>query len=192
MRRVYLIGLRGSGKTTLGLALAARLGADFRDADQELERRLGRSIASFVAERGWEAFRDEESLVLAALARGEGEGTLVVSTGGGAVLREENRRLMRESGLCVLLEAPLAVLARRLEASPNASQRPSLTGGGLLEEMAAVAAERGPLYRAAAHLVLDASRPAEEVCASLLAHLEGWEPKGTWGPSFSEKKRGLA
>ncbi len=173
MRRVFLVGPRACGKTTAALALAERLHAPCLDTDALAARALGGSIADFVAREGWPAFRERETQALreALEKTAEGEGFAVVATGGGMVLKEENRALMRASGLVIFLECPSEELVRRLEASPLASQRPSLTGKSAAAEAWEVAQERLPLYREAAHLAADSSLPLPELVEALLEAL---------------------
>ncbi len=161
---VFLIGARASGKTTVGRALAERLGREFVDTDELVVREVGLSITELVARSGWEPFRERETAVLTGLC---GKKQLVVATGGGMVLRPENRDLMRAHGFVVYLEADASTLARRLESNPLPGQRPSLSDRPLEEEVRQVLAERDALYRACAHLVL----PAEFTVPRLLAML---------------------
>ena len=171
-KTVFLVGPRASGKTTVGRLLARALGRRFADTDVRLENDLGMSIARFVAENGWPAFREAESRALRDVCDGEGGKGLVVSTGGGMVLSAENRDYMRSRGVVVYLSAPVAVLADRLEKNGDAEKRPSLTGGAIAEEVGRVMAEREPLYRACAHFVVDAAAAPEAVCAAVKSLLE--------------------
>ena len=127
MRRVFLVGPRACGKTTAALALAERLHAPCLDTDALAARALGGSIADFVAREGWPAFRERETQALreALEKTAEGEGFAVVATGGGMVLKEENRALMRASGLVIFLECPEEELVRRVSLS---QARPLLAG----------------------------------------------------------------
>lgn len=150
---VYLVGPRASGKTSLGLALARRLGRGFADTDALFLQKWGQSIADFVAERGWEAFRDEETRILEAVDRTPGR---VVACGGGIVLRPGNRELLAR-GRVLYLRGDAALLAGRLAQDPAEAQRPSLTGKPLTEEVAEVLAQRAPLYESVAHAALDAA-----------------------------------
>ncbi|MDR2820801.1 MAG: shikimate kinase AroL [Desulfovibrio sp.] len=169
---VYLVGPRACGKTTVGRLLARRLNVAFEDTDALVRERSGRTVAEIVADEGWEGFRERES---AALREGRAG---VIATGGGMVLRRENREFMREAGTICFLSAPLDVLCARLAADTAcaaAGQRPLLTGSGedAAREMARVLAERGPLYARSAHCTVDASRPPEEVCAEILRKVRG-------------------
>jgi shikimate kinase len=154
---IYLVGPRASGKTSLGLALAQRLDRGFADTDALFLQKWGRSIADFVAERGWEAFRDEETRILEAVDRAPGR---VVACGGGIVLRPRNRELLAR-GRVLYLRGDAALLAGRLARDPAEAQRPSLTGRPLTEEVAEVLAQRVPLYESVAHAILDAALAPE-------------------------------
>ena len=160
---LFLVGARASGKTTIGKALAKKLSLPFADTDQHLLDSAGRSVDQIVEAEGWPGFRQRESTALREVADAHGGGC-VVSTGGGMVLTEANRTLMRQRGMVVFLDAPVEVLAERLGRNPLNSQRPSLTGKGLVEEISDVLNERRPLYEAAAHHIVDASRPLSTVC----------------------------
>src|SRR4051812_17648318 len=101
--RLFLIGYRGTGKSTVGPLLAAALGWEFADADDLIEAAAGRSVADIFAAEGEAGFRDREAAALAELCRGERR---VVATGGGAVLRPANRELLAASGFVAWLTAP--------------------------------------------------------------------------------------
>jgi len=152
---IYLIGARASGKTTLGRRLAAKLKRPFVDTDQRIGLRTGKTVAEIVAAGGWEAFREAETLALSEVAVFTGQ---VVSCGGGIVLRPENRELLA-GGRVFYLKAPAEVLAERLEHSPAQTQRPSLTGAGIRDEVRQVLAEREALYLGCAQVVLRADQP---------------------------------
>jgi shikimate kinase len=166
LRRLTLVGYRASGKSTAGRMAAERLGWSFVDADRALEARIG-AIPAYFAEHGEPAFREREAELLGELlARRD---ALVLATGGGVVLRPENReRLRAEGGMVVFLEVPAAVLQNRLRR--DSGGRPSLTGQSVADEVPALLAQRDPLYREVAAHVIDASRPALQV-ANELAHL---------------------
>ncbi|WP_034608191.1 shikimate kinase AroL [Megalodesulfovibrio gigas] len=162
--RIFLVGPRASGKTTLARSLAAALDGDWLDTDTLTQQHAGMSIAELVAARGWEAFRDLESAALAeACAMPAAAAPLLVATGGGMVLRPENRQAMREAGLVLWLDAPGELITARLAAHLDPGQRPSLTGDDPVAEAARVAASRESLYREAAHAVLDAAQPLTEL-----------------------------
>ena len=161
---IYLVGARAAGKTTFGGALARQLGCNYVDTDIHLRE----TVADIVAREGWDGFRKRESAVLRAVTA---PGT-VIATGGGMVLAEENRRFMRENGIVLYLSAPAEVLASRLQANPNAAQRPTLTGKSIAEEVAEVLAAREPLYRETATHILTAAATPKELLAEALAILK--------------------
>ena len=144
---LVLVGMPGCGKTTVGQALARLSGKPFVDLDGEIVRRAGKPIPEIFAQDGEAAFRDLESQVLAEVCAGHGQ---VVATGGGAVLREENRRAMRRTGR-------VYVLRRALELLPTDGRPLSRQGG--LEEMYQA---RRPMYSAAADVHVDNSAGVEE------------------------------
>jgi shikimate kinase len=165
---VFLIGYRGTGKSTVAQLLAARLGWEAVDADAVLETRAGRSIRHIFLEDGEATFRRLEAAVLKRLCRRQHQ---VVATGGGVVLRPGNRRRLREAGGVIWLFADAKTLWRRLQADPlTAERRPDLSVGGLAEirEMLEV---REPLYRACANLAVNTTgREPAEVVRGILSH----------------------
>ncbi len=165
-----LIGYRATGKTTLAKLLAQRLGCDWIDADVEIERRAGKSIARIFAEDGEPAFRDLEARVIADLCR---RPNLVLAAGGGAPLREESRRAMRASGKVVWLKAAPETIHRRMTADATTpDRRPSLTEYDPIREIVELLERREPIYRETAHLELDTEgRSPEELADAILARL---------------------
>jgi shikimate kinase len=166
---IFLVGMMGAGKTTLGRALAQRLRREFADTDRVLVERPGVPVATIFEIEGEDGFRRRESAVLADLAAQEG---LVVATGGGAVLAPANRSLMRDSGTVVYLRARLESLWERTR---HDSSRPLLATPNPRATLAELLAAREPLYREAAHVVVDtgaqsASTLAGRVVAALRAH----------------------
>lgn len=167
---VALIGYRGSGKTAVAQALAARLGWDWVDADVEVELRAGKSIAAIFADDGETHFRDLEAIVVDLLALRQ---RTVIAMGGGAILREVNRKAMGRCGAVVWLQASVETLERRIAADPStAARRPNLTAGGGQAEISRLLAERTPHYRACATLEVDTEGKgpadiADEIVAAL-------------------------
>lgn len=149
-RNIFLIGPRACGKTSIGRALADRLGFDFVDTDHVLVESVGMEIAEYVKQNGWDAFRDRETETLARVAT---EGVRVVGCGGGIVLREANREIL-QTGITLYLKTDAETLAARLMQDPNEAQRPSLTGKSIVDEVRDVLAERAPLYVGCADAVL--------------------------------------
>ncbi|MBL8993894.1 MAG: shikimate kinase [Spirochaetia bacterium] len=149
-KNLVLIGYRGAGKSTLAKKISRKVPLQLVSTDQELVRQFGKSISDFVKENGWESFRKEEKKVVEDFSQKE---DLLVDTGGGVVEDPENVRLLRESGIVFYLEADALTLSRRIEITGG---RPSLTGtASAADEVAQVLAHRDPLYRAAAHHVID-------------------------------------
>ena len=171
-----LIGYRATGKTTLGRLLAEQLGWDWIDADVEIERRAGKSIARIFAADGEPVFRDIEAQVIADLCRRD---RLVVAAGGGAPLRPESRQAMRAGGNVVWLTArPETILARMSGDASTAARRPSLTGQDPREEIIQLLQRREPIYRESAHIAVDTEgRPPEELAAEIVERL-GLLPDG--------------
>lgn len=167
---VFLIGYRGTGKTTIAPALAERLGFKWVDADDVIEQQVGKTIAAIFAEDGEGAFRDLEASAVAALIR---EQRMVVGLGGGAILREANRSAIRAAGRVIWLTAGVDMILARLAADPStAERRPNLTSTGGRAEIEKLLAERTPLYRECATLTVDtegksAAQVADEIAARL-------------------------
>jgi len=152
-RNLVLIGCRACGKTSVGKALAGALARPFVDLDEVLVAQAGRSIAELVREEGWQGFRRREHEIVQHYARLPGQ---VLAPGGGVVLDPENVKILREHGLVIWLTANPATLGQRLRGDQGSGEfRPSLTGRDPVAEMEQVLAEREPLYRAAAHLIVD-------------------------------------
>jgi shikimate kinase len=149
--RVLLVGMMGSGKTTVGQALARRLGWRYCDSDAQVEAATGRTVREIFEEDGEAAFRAQESLALAeALAAGE---QAVVSVAGGAVLDRDNRRRLRQGGTVVWLRARVPTLAARVRAGDD-DHRP-LLGDDPERVLAELDAGRRPLYEEVADVVVD-------------------------------------
>ena len=162
-----LVGMPGGGKSTVGRQLARHLGMQFVDADHELERRIEMPIRTFFEIHGEPAFRDLEEQVIADLSAQRG---LVVATGGGAVLREANRQALRHGGHVVYLRTAPEELFRRLR---HDTHRPLLQVADPLKRLRDMFRERDPLYRAAAHFVVEGSRPSvSAMLHMILAQLE--------------------
>lgn len=162
---IFLIGYRGSGKTTVAKLLAERLGWQWLDADAVLEERAGKSIRRIFEEDGEPAFRDLESEILEELCKLDKH---VIATGGGVVLRPENRERMRAAGNVVWVKADATTLWERMRRDPTTKERrPNLTVGGL-EEVVVLLKEREPHYQQSANLIVDCDKQSIE---QLLDHL---------------------
>jgi shikimate kinase len=162
---VYLVGMPGSGKSTVGPELAARLGVPFVELDAEVQRAAGRTVAEIFRDHGEARFRELEA---AALSEAATRDPSVVSCGGGVVLEPANRVTLRATGEVVFLSVPLEVLAARVR---PAAERPLIRAAGDLERLFA---DREPLYREFAAHVVDASGSPEEVAAAIEGELTRW------------------
>ena len=141
----------GAGKTTVGRQLARRLGRRFFDSDHEIVERTGVLIPTIFEIEGEEGFRRRESQTIAELS---GVDNIVLATGGGAVLNPENRRILHETGWCVYLNVPPVLLYERTKHDRN---RPLLQVENPLAKLEELYAARDPLYREAAHFVVEGS-----------------------------------
>ena len=159
---IVLVGLPGSGKSTVGRHLARRLGLDFIDSDHVIEQRLGCSIRDFFAREGESAFRDLEQQVLADLAAGP---ACVLATGGGSVLRPANRDTLRAAGHVVYLRASPEDLWRRLR---NDTKRPLLQVADPQKALRDLYAQRDPLYREVAEFIVDTGRPSVSTLVNMV------------------------
>lgn len=179
-RNIILVGYRGSGKTTIGRVLAARLGWAFADADDAVEAGAGMSIADIFAAEAETGFRNREAAALAELcARTE----LVVATGGGAVLRAANRVLLKANGFVVWLTASPEAIWERLQADPaTAARRPNLTAAGGEAEVRVLLAAREPMYRGVADFTVAADTVSPDAVATAI--LTAWNGGSTSRPSF--------
>ncbi len=162
---ISLVGLPGSGKSVVGRQLAKRLGALFIDSDEQIEKRLGCSIRHFFEREGEESFRDVEQAVLGDLTQAatyddvlkSAQAALVLSTGGGSVLRHNNRIALRGCGLVVYLHARADDIFKRLRHDHN---RPLLQVSDPLQRLRDLYTVRDPLYRETAHFVVETGRPS--------------------------------
>jgi shikimate kinase len=157
-----LVGLPGSGKTTVGRQLARRLGLPFTDSDHVIEDRLGCPIREFFEREGEQRFRDIEVEVIDEFSKGE---TQVLSTGGGVVLRQENRTHLRERCRVIYLKSTPEELFRRLRHDVN---RPLLQVADPLAKLRDLYAQRDPLYREVAHFVLETGRPSVSTLVNMI------------------------
>ncbi|MDX7990151.1 shikimate kinase AroL [Xenorhabdus sp. Reich] len=163
---LFIVGARGAGKTTIGKLLAEALSYQFVDTDESIQTSSGMTIADLVEQHGWEYFRKLESQILKTVSQNE----CLISTGGGMVLSQENRHYMQQHGIVIYLQAPAAVLIKRLSLNPENSQRPSLTGKSIIEEIEGILADREPLYCECADFIVDASLATEDIVSSVKSY----------------------
>lgn len=169
MPNLYLIGYRGCGKTTVARLLSERLQLVAFDADEYLEQQAGQTIREIFAAEGEAGFRDRESQVVQELTKRDG---LIVSWGGGVILRETNRAALKQAGRVVWLRARPETLLARIEQDPTTgARRPNLTSTGGLEEVRHLLSLRQPLYTAAADwtISVDELSPAD-----IAANIADW------------------
>ena len=167
---MYLVGLRGSGKTTVARILARRLGWSFADADDEIEALAGCSIAEILRTAGLPGLRDREAEVVRRMATLERH---AIATAGGCVVREDNRKLLRETGAIIWLTAKPETLWMRMQQDPlSPSRRPALTDLDPRAEIDRLAQEREPWYREVAQLTLASDDQSPDQIATAI--LSAW------------------
>ena len=164
-RRVFLVGPMGAGKTTIGRLLAQHLELDFLDTDQEIERRTGADIPWIFDVEGEAGFRDREQRVIEDLTTRDG---IVLATGGGAVLRQENRSALANRGEVIYLHASLEQQLKRTERDRN---RPLLQVEDPESRLRELMAERDPLYREIADHVIETDGLAARTVAKQLCRV---------------------
>lgn len=160
---VFLVGMMASGKTTIGRKLAALLGFEFQDTDQLVEQRAGADVSWIFDMEGEDGFRNREQ---AAIEQATAQTGVVLATGGGAVLRESNRRLLRERGTVVYLEAAADVIVER---ASRDRRRPLLEVADLPKRVESLLRERAPLYSAVAHVTVATDRRPARLIAQQVA-----------------------
>lgn len=163
---IVLIGLPGSGKTSAGQHVARLFSWPFIDSDAEIEVAVGMSIKDYFSKAGERAFRDKETVVLKELTARQGP--YILSTGGGAVLREKNRKLLRAAGFVIYLYATPDMLYRRLKWD---TQRPLLQVVNPKAKIQSLFDERDALYRATAHYVVESPNDSLSSQAKMIIDL---------------------
>ncbi len=164
-RNLFLIGPMGAGKTSIGRRLAHRLELPFVDLDQAIETYCGAPIATIFDLEGEAGFRRRETEALSECSERPG---VVLATGGGAVLAEANRRLLSARGYVLFLDADVE---RQLERLARDRARPLLRAPDRRARLETLAAERGPLYRASADLIVDSRREGVGAATARIADL---------------------
>jgi shikimate kinase len=163
---IVLIGYRCSGKTVVGKTLARELGRAFLDTDALIEENAGRSIEAMISRKGWEYFRETEKRVAEDVSRRD---NLVIATGGGIVMDEQNVKNLKQNGWVVWLKGKPNVLKERMAKEQGSGRlRPSLTGADPLEEIKEVLSTRKPFYERAGDLVVDTSSLSIRDVAALI------------------------
>ncbi len=146
---IYLVGLMGAGKTTIGRQLARALSVPFYDSDKAIEERTGVDIPTIFEFEGEEGFRDREQKMIQQLVQMKG---IVLATGGGAILREENRNVLKENGFIVYLQCSVE---RILERTRRDTQRPLLKTENPKARIETLFTQREPLYLSCADFKID-------------------------------------
>jgi len=168
---IVLIGYRGSGKSTVGSKLAARLQRRFVDTDDLIEERQKVSISDIVKSHGWDHFRKIEKAITEEMSKGN---NLVIAPGGGAVLDADNVKALRRNGLIIWLKADRQTLLKRIQKDQASRiRRPTLTGKGTLKEIEETLSQREPFYEGASEIQIDTSMlAADAVVESILTVLK--------------------
>ncbi len=162
---IFLVGMMGSGKTTLGKRLAQECGLDFIDLDREIERRNGVPVSAIFEIEGESGFRLRESQVLKEIARRNG---CIIATGGGVVLYPANRAALMAAGYVIYLHAAPQLLFARTR---NDKTRPLLQVAEPLARITELTARRDPLYREVADVVVEVSRDVKSVIDQIKDHI---------------------
>lgn len=171
-RNYILVGPMGAGKSTIGRLLAKELGLPFKDSDKEIEERTGASIPLIFDVEGEAGFRDREQAVIAELCGQQG---LVLATGGGAVLRAENRQAMRQGAVVIYLHASVEHQLARTARDRN---RPLLQTENPEQVLTALLALRDPLYREIATLIIETdTRPPRMVVQEIMQFLSTYNSR---------------
>ena len=167
LKRLFIVGPMGVGKTTVGKLLAGGLGMRFIDSDKEIEKRTGTNISWIFDVEGEEGFRDREEQVLEELTQ---EDNIVVATGGGSVLRERNRENLKGRGLVIYLNAELTLLLKRTK---DETKRPLLKGKNVKKVLEKILRDRGSLYQEVSDIEINvAEKSSKNMVAKIMKTLE--------------------
>jgi len=173
---IFLIGFRGTGKTSVGKILAQRLKREYIDADVYLEQQEGKTIKDIFAESGEKKFREIESKIIAELCL---QNNLIVATGGGVVLNDENVNRMKKSGVAILLEADADTLFKRIKGDVSTNtKRPSLTQFDEYQEIKYLLEKRKPLYDKAADFIVNTARISiDDAAGKIMSFIQNYVKK---------------
>ena len=172
MKNIVLIGMRGSGKSTIGKILAKNMGRNLWDSDREVEKKTGKKIAEIFQEKGEKGFRELEKKEIARIAQ---ERNAILATGGGVILDNENVENLKKNGVFVFLQTPIQILVERISRNKN---RPSLTGKDITEELGEIWKKRKERYHFCADIIINANKSHGIVAEEIMAKFD----------KFSEKK----
>lgn len=169
---IVLIGMRGSGKSTIGKLLAKKLNRKFIETDNLIVEKAGMSIPNIVKRYGWKKFRQLENAVVKKIYQYTNH---VIATGGGVILKEENVKLLKKNGFLIWLIAKPETLINRIGNDPN---RPSLTGKSLKEDIQITLKERLPLYQRAADSSVTTDNKSPDEIVKLILKIFSQKDKG--------------
>ena len=172
-RNILIIGLMGTGKSSLARILSRKTGALLVDTDLRIEKELGMPISAVFAQHGEAFFRDSETKLLTLQTKMNG---CIISTGGGMVIKEENRKILREMGLVVWLRASVETIFARVSRNKN---RPLLHNSDPVGTLRKLAEIREPWYREIAHLEIDTGSTTRSASVETILRAAGWECKAT-------------
>ena len=163
---IVLIGFRCSGKSSSGRIIAKKTGRTFIDTDKMIEEKAGSSIEEIVKMSGWDYFRGLEKEAVKEVSDMD---NLVIATGGGVVINEDNVTSLKKNGFTVWLKADINTLKERVEREElSGNIRPSLTGLGILDEIETVLASRTPLYKKAGDFIIETDKLSIKEVANLV------------------------
>ena len=167
LKRLFIVGPMGVGKTTVGKLLAGELGLRFFDSDREIERRTGTNISWIFDVEGEKGFRDREEQVLEDLTN---EDNVLIATGGGSVLRERNRENLKIRGLVIYLNADLTLLVKRTK---DETKRPLLKGKNAKKVLEKILKERSSLYKEVSDIEISvAEKSSKNTVAKIMETLQ--------------------
>lgn len=168
--RIFFVGPMGTGKTTIGCKLAEQLGMDFIDIDNEIERKTGADIPLIFELEGEEGFRKRESL---ALKEASIKSNIVIATGGGAIIKKQNRNILNSTGLTIYLRTPLEQLIKRTEKDRN---RPLLQTEDPEKTLADLLKKREHLYEDVADIIFETDKkPLRDIISEITQLLDNTE-----------------
>ncbi len=164
--KIFLIGYRCTGKTTLGKILAHRLNFDFIDTDRLIEQHLESTILEIIEKQGWEKFRQIEKQTLLDTKKNK---NTVIATGGGIIIDHDNQQFIKKNGFCVWLDADIKTIMDRLNTdNKTRTSRPPLTNKDLFSETNKIVQKRKPLYKNTAHIRIDVSFNTPEEIVNII------------------------
>lgn len=164
--KIFLIGYRCTGKTTIGKMIARRLNFNFIDTDHLIEKHLGLTILEIIEKQGWGKFRQIEKQILLDTKNNI---NTIISTGGGIIIDRDNQQFIKKNGVCIWLYADIQTIIARLNYdNKTLSLRPALTNKDLVEETNEIVKKRIPLYKNTSHIKIDTSFNTPEEIVNII------------------------